>query len=467
MKKIVLLFISLILIASASNIKIDTISVGGKSIKIPEPLGLKEISSIKVLEPLVARFGGSKSRVLGAYVPDDYIKTFPNIKSDYPDMWAIITVSEKNENIYVTLKKYKDIVEFFKNNNIYKDMEKTFDDEASILNKGLKEDYGFDFNLTLNVPKTIPNQSYTGDSYYSYISLMKMEDKKTVVSSTSILHIYHRIITINIYKVYHSKDDIINLKKESKKWLDDIVKLNKKEDEITCDNGNLIDCYGLAMITAHGDDGVQKDETKALELFTKACDGSHAKACYELGKSYLAGRGAQQDNVKARKLFNKACDAGSNGACYNLGAAYGTGSIGVKQDNSKASKFYQKACDKGDAHSCFNLGSFYSNGLGVKQDYLIAIEYYTKACDGKYLFGCNNLGMMYKEARGVKKDYSKALGFFQEACNGNHAQGCFNLGTMYYFGQGVNTDMQILKELMFKSCQLGHKQACINYKTLK
>ncbi len=469
MKKIILLFVSLFFIASASNIKIDSLDVGGRTVKVPEPVGLKEISHIESLKALVAKTGGSLNKVLAAYYSVDYADSFPNTKTVYPDMWATFLVSKKIENYYVTLKNYKDTVAYIKSNNdnIFKEIAKRLDDESSMFNKGLKKDYGMDFNLTLNVPKLIPNESYEEDSYFGYVYLLKLDEKTTAVGSTVMLHIHQRMLTLNIYKEYHSEDDIDSLIKESKIWLNDIVKLNNKENKQACEHGNIADCYNLGIITARGEDGVKQDDVKAVEFFKKACDGDYAKGCHELGKIYYAGRGVQQDNEKALKLFNKACDGGSIRACFNLGVSYGTGIAGVKQDYSLASKFYHKACDGGDANASFNLGVWYANGIGLKQDYVKAIALYEKACDGNYFFACTNLGNMYSTARGVKQDYLKSAKLHRKACDNGNAQGCFNLGVQYYKGQGVEYSKEKAKELVHKACYGGYTKGCVAYKSLK
>jgi hypothetical protein len=56
--------------------------------------------------------------------------------------------------------------------------------------------------------------------------------------------------------------------------------------------------------------GVKQDYSKAVELFTKACDGGEAKACFWLGIMCEKGKGVQQDITKALELYAKAYEMG-------------------------------------------------------------------------------------------------------------------------------------------------------------
>ena len=152
----------------------------------------------------------------------------------------------------------------------------------------------------------------------------------------------------------------------------------------------------------------------------------NAEEYYNLGIMYGKGDGVAQDYAKAVELFTKACDGGYAGGCFNLGFMYYKGD-GVAQDYAKAVELYTKACDGGSAGGCFNLGTMYDNGDGVAQDYAKAVELYTKACDGGYASGCSNLGIMYGKGDGVAQDYAKAVELITKACDGGEAIGCENL----------------------------------------
>ena len=142
----------------------------------------------------------------------------------------------------------------------------------------------------------------------------------------------------------------------------------------------------------------------------------------ELQKSGLEG--VKQDKSKAVGLYTKACDGGDMLGCSNLGLIYAKGE-GVQQDNFKAVELQTKACDGGNTFGCSNLGEMYYKGWGIRQDKSKAVELYTKACDGGYAGGCINLGVMYKIGeRGVQQNLNHAMELFGKACDLRTERGC-------------------------------------------
>jgi TPR repeat protein len=75
------------------------------------------------------------------------------------------------------------------------------------------------------------------------------------------------------------------------------------------------------MTYGGGVGGLAKDETKAVELFRKACDGGEIPACGNLGVMHMYGLGGlAKDETKAAELYRKACDGGVAKFCGNLRA---------------------------------------------------------------------------------------------------------------------------------------------------
>ncbi|MFC2572658.1 MAG: hypothetical protein ACFNUU_09805, partial [Campylobacter sp.] len=62
-------------------------------------------------------------------------------------------------------------------------------------------------------------------------------------------------------------------------------------------------CYNLAQIYEAGS-GVTPDESKALDLYVKACERGYAVVCYYLGGMYADG--AMGKNDEAAKLEKRA-----------------------------------------------------------------------------------------------------------------------------------------------------------------
>jgi hypothetical protein len=50
-------------------------------------------------------------------------------------------------------------------------------------------------------------------------------------------------------------------------------------------------------------------------MYKKACEGDSNTGCYNLGVKYLKGEGVRKDNSRALDLFGKACDLKSENGC--------------------------------------------------------------------------------------------------------------------------------------------------------
>ncbi|RDU57630.1 hypothetical protein CQA42_06080 [Helicobacter sp. MIT 99-5507] len=61
--------------------------------------------------------------------------------------------------------------------------------------------------------------------------------------------------------------------------------------------------------------GVKQDYKKAIELYTKSCDGGDSVGCYHVGYIYAKGQGVEQDLKQAKEFIGKACDLGNQESC--------------------------------------------------------------------------------------------------------------------------------------------------------
>ncbi|MDR0468035.1 MAG: sel1 repeat family protein [Campylobacteraceae bacterium] len=141
-------------------------------------------------------------------------------------------------------------------------------------------------------------------------------------------------------------------------------------------------CFGLFIV------GCEQKECSDIICFEKKCNNKNFKSCEYLGNIYSLGElGIRQDYAKAVEYFTKACDGGVARSCGSLGVSYLNGQ-GVRQDYAKALNILNKACDKDDAVSCFGVGILYESGVGVEKDISQAKEYFGKACDLGLQDGC-------------------------------------------------------------------------------
>ena len=70
-----------------------------------------------------------------------------------------------------------------------------------------------------------------------------------------------------------------------------------------CSSGDVKACHNVGVEYYES-----KDFEKALEFFTKGCDGRAAKSCYAISEMYHSGDGVLRSTSKAILHAQKACD---------------------------------------------------------------------------------------------------------------------------------------------------------------
>ena len=166
-----------------------------------------------------------------------------------------------------------------------------------------------------------------------------------------------------------------------------------------CDNKNMKACSMLALFYIEDDGPLDKDLSKAVKLFKKACNGNWVSACHNIGYMYHQGSGVEKDLYKAKSYYQKACSEGNPESCGYLAVFYGQGYAGEK-DDFKAAEFAEKSCNADSGWGCNILGFFYNEGRGVRKNLCSALEFYGKACDNKFSTGCSNYARMVDETKG-------------------------------------------------------------------
>lgn len=218
--------------------------------------------------------------------------------------------------------------------------------------------------------------------------------------------------------------------------------------------------YRLGLKYAKGD-GVKKDETEAVEWFSKAAEQGHTLAQNSLGVCYETGNGVDKNEVIAVQWYRKAAELGYAVAQNNLGAVYAKGR-GVAQDDAKAVEWFRKAAEQGNADAQRNLGLMYSDGRGVAKDEKKAVEWSQKAAKHGCVEAQNDLGTLYSEGRGVAQDNAKAVEWFRQAAKKGNAPSQYNLGVAFLEGRGVAQDDAKAVEWFRKAAEQGNVDAQYN-----
>lgn len=125
--------------------------------------------------------------------------------------------------------------------------------------------------------------------------------------------------------------------------------------------------YDLYAIRTHleSEKGCGADSLKKLRL---AAEEGDADAQYNLGGTYLSGRGGLlvSDERQARKWILLAANQEPAEAQALLGDMSG----GYSGDDPEAAKWYRLAAKQGNRRAQYNLAQMYRNGKGLEKDYV-------------------------------------------------------------------------------------------------
>jgi localization factor PodJL len=127
--------------------------------------------------------------------------------------------------------------------------------------------------------------------------------------------------------------------------------------------------------------GVEKDETKALSLATKAAEQGYVLAQYRLGAMFERGIGVPKDLAAAKLWYEKAAKGGNRKAMHNLAVLYADG-VGIGQSFQAASTWFRQGAEYGLVDSQYNLAILLERGMGVEKNLQEAAKWYAVASTG-------------------------------------------------------------------------------------
>jgi eukaryotic-like serine/threonine-protein kinase len=232
--------------------------------------------------------------------------------------------------------------------------------------------------------------------------------------------------------------------------------------EITAaaDRGDPAAQNALGLKYARGEDGLPRDDTKAVEWYRKAADQGFAKGETNLGDMYVFGRGGlSKSYLDALSWYLKAAQQDWPDAQYRLGYMYEKG-LGTEKDVPRAVKYYRSAAshDYPDAENV--LGSLYAMGAdGVPRDNDEALVWFQKAANQGHAKAQKNLGDMYYFGRGQDRDYAQAMSWYGKAAEQNLADAQYRLGYMNEKGLGVDPNPQAAEDFYQKAVRNGSVEA--------
>jgi hypothetical protein len=225
-----------------------------------------------------------------------------------------------------------------------------------------------------------------------------------------------------------------------------------------CGRGSAQSCDALGYLLATGTGGVQRNVTKAAEMFAASCRGDFGNGCLNLGTMFESGQGVAKDEREAAGLYLQSCRLGFAKGCSYLGRMFYAGK-GVAEDYGKAIALFVKGCDGGDREGCNDAGFMALAGMGVPKNEALAANMVKRACDGGVSMGCANYGYVLEFGKGVRRDVNQAAAFYDRSCRADATE-CIWMGVVHELGKGVPKDASKAAEYYIKSCDAGYKTAC-------
>lgn len=148
------------------------------------------------------------------------------------------------------------------------------------------------------------------------------------------------------------------------------------------EGGHRVAMFDLARLLRKGE-GAPADAGKALAWMTSSAKLGFLSAQMTLSEMYATGDGVPEDPATSLFWTLKVAEAPTAIPFWinKAGDVYFTGWGSVPRDYARAAAFYQRAADKNDAHALARLGLMYQKGLGVKRDPAKGRRYLVRAAD--------------------------------------------------------------------------------------
>ncbi|EJK47614.1 hypothetical protein THAOC_33653 [Thalassiosira oceanica] len=126
-----------------------------------------------------------------------------------------------------------------------------------------------------------------------------------------------------------------------------------------------------------GDDGLQKDMRKGVELYTEAANLGAVDALFSLGVAHERGKGVKQDMAKAAELYEKAAIQGCLMSRHKLGCF----EVKARRNYVRALRHWLISAKMGHKDSVETIKNMFMDGIATKEQYAEALKGYRDAVE--------------------------------------------------------------------------------------
>jgi TPR repeat protein len=175
-----------------------------------------------------------------------------------------------------------------------------------------------------------------------------------------------------------------------------------------------------------------------------------------IAQRYYWGTTVNKDLTKALQLYLRAAELGDTEAQYIAGGMYFKG-YGTGKDLTKAFSLLYGAAIKGSSsiESQKLLGEFFLTGTGIPRNYREAMKWYLLSAKNGDRESQSELACLFFTGKGGERDFFKAFYWFEKSALQGLATAQYSLGIMYYSGNGVEK-VDILKAYAWLSLSAAH-----------
>lgn len=166
-------------------------------------------------------------------------------------------------------------------------------------------------------------------------------------------------------------------------------------------------------------------ESVARQL-ARGCDGGDAYACHNLAVSWRDGAdGLSADASRALELFSSACDAGATTACRHAARM-----LVDREEPAPARIRLRQACDARDAFACTDLAFLIDDGVGAPPDPITAFAMLEEACTFRVPHACIRLARHLLDEAHPLHDSPRGRTLLATTCHGGLAEACAEGGLL-------------------------------------
>jgi TPR repeat protein len=180
-----------------------------------------------------------------------------------------------------------------------------------------------------------------------------------------------------------------------------------------------------------------------ITLILYAAEKGNPDAISQMADRYRAGDGVEKNPSDALKLYTLAAEKGSKDAQFYLAEAYRYGSDGLEKNISEALKWYKIAAENDHYEAMSELGFIYYRGEGVTQDYNEAFYWFQKNGFRGLPYFIHADMCFY-----VDKNYGNAFRLYHASLKQGVEEAAYKIGEMYFYGLGVDRDYKKALEFL-------------------